>query len=129
MHEVRALPDRFAPIVVDHECRAVHGAACERLRNCSGDIVLRGVLDAKLNKLCASTSEASDPSRRRYDGIERIEDAPGPVGASVQDTRSILKKGVPATGVEGEPMSRGAIKPASKPRRPASTARAKAEAM
>src|SRR6478736_5081629 len=95
----------------------------ERLRDlrlhCGG----RRILDAQLDKSCALAREPRDPGGVGKDRIERIEQA------RAQETRSILKNGVPATGVEGEAMSRGSISPASKPRRPASTARAKASAI
>ena len=67
------------------------------------------VLDAQLYQLDASREEACKPLALWNDGVERIELD----HATDQDAVSILKNGVPATGVEGEAMSRGSIIPAS----------------
>ena len=123
MHEVRAEADRLTPVIVDDELTAMRRRKFERLRDLGLDRGGRRILDAKLDELCALACEPRDPGGVGKYGIERIEQA------RAQETRSILKNGVPATGVEGEAMSRGSISPASKPRRPASIARAKAFAI
>ena len=120
MHEAGAKIDRFTPIVVDDELAAMGRRKFEGSRNLGLDRKRRHILDAKLDELRALARDTGDPGGVGKDGIERIE------RAAAQETRSILKNGVPATGVEGDAMSRGSISPASKPRRPASIARANA---
>ena len=120
MHEAGAKIDRLTPIVVDDELAAMGRRKFEGSRNLGLDRKRRHILDAKLDELRALARDAGDPGGVGKDGIERIE------RAAAQETRSILKNGVPATGVEGDAMSRGSISPASKPRRPASIARANA---
>jgi len=115
MHEVRSRCDGLAPIVVDHELAAMVGAQCDRLIDPGAHGAGRPVLDAELRELDALGQEASQPISVGNDGIEWIEVD----HEFLQDAWSILKKGVPATGVEGEPMSRGSTMPASNAIRPA----------
>src|SRR5262249_46641470 len=120
MHEFGAEIDGLAPIVIDHELAAKRFGGRERTLDLGRDRVRGRVLDAKLNEPCALVGDAGNPGGIGQDGVERIEPA------RAQETRSILKNGVPATGVDGEAMSRGGVSPASKPSRPASMARANA---
>ena len=97
MHEVRAKIDRFTPIVVDDELAAM-GRRNSRLAHLGLDRLRLDVLDAKLDEF-APWPRCGRPRRRRKHGIERIE-----LGAL--KTRSILKNGVPATGVDGDAITR-----------------------
>src|SRR6478672_10824007 len=120
MYEVGTEVDRLTPIVVDHELATLRRSHSKGSCDLSLERSRLRLLDAKLNELCALARDAGNPGGVGKYGIKRIEPA------RAQETRSILKKGVPATGVDGDAMSRGLISPASKPRRPASIAQAKA---
>ena len=122
-HEVGAEADCVSPIVVDDKHETVRRGEFERARDLGSRRFRRHILDAKLDEFGALARDARDPGGVGKNRVKRIEQM------RAQDTRSILKNGVPATGVEGEAMSRGGVSPASKPRRPASTARAKAFAI
>src|SRR5262245_6040744 len=130
MNETRAGIDRLAPIVVDHELAAM----CCAKSNCVLDLSAKNfgsfILDAELHELDAGGHKPGKPLGVGNDGIEGIEtEHVAPEPSRGQEAWSILKHGVPATGVEGEAMSRASINPASKASRPASIAFANASAI
>jgi hypothetical protein len=118
------------PVVINHELATTRCAKS----NCVLDLSAKNfgslILDAELHELDAGGHKPGKPLRVGNDGIEGIEAEHGaPKRSRRQEAWSILKNGVPATGVEGEAMSRGSINPASKASRPASIALANASAI
>lgn len=109
MHQTCSSLDGLAPIVVDDQLAAMISAERESPFDLGANDVFARLLDPQLHELDALRQKAREPGGVGNDWVERVETEH--VGG--QDAWSILKNGVPATGVEGVAMSRGSMSPAS----------------